>query len=249
MTTPKHEAPKHKGELDKPVPGDPVILPAKGPGDRGVKDEPATPVVIQDGADAGPPTTVGGRAVHTKPVPAQTGPIGPPYSPEKWVVNLASPKGITMPEEKSPYTTLVIVEDVELAKEEAGFGAPKKGAKDKDAAKDAPGSKADQKLTDEKRKNLEAFFKGAEKSTKERRERYKDDDKKKHKKARRKADSEEPDTISFLLRHSPAWCSIVEVECAETVEEARDLVLRLLPACSLEQITEIDPAPMVAIAK
>jgi len=241
--TDKHKAtetkPSVKGEglVQDHLPKGAVPAPGTDAHAKGVKDEPATPVIDVSGSvDEAHPTTVGGVAVKTVPVPA------PLPDPAKWVINLALPSSIQFPPEDSPYTTLVITEDTHAARQAYGL-EPKDG--EKSLPKDA-GSV----VSKDDKSNYEKMLKGAERATDERRSRYADTDGKKHKKAKRKADDDTLEPIRFLLRHAPAWCSIVEVQCAETVEEARDLVLRFFPACSLDQITEMDsPAFTAAPAK
>ncbi len=49
------------------------------------------------------------------------------------------------------------------------------------------------------------------------------------------ADSE---TFTFIARHSPAPAGLFEVQCCETVDEAKTLILSLFPECTLDQIVE-----------
>lgn len=60
-------------------------------------------------------------------------------------------------------------------------------------------------------------------------------------KAAKKTADDSTDGFRFLLRHAPASVSFIEVQCAASVEEAKNIVLSLLPACSLEQVIAIKP--------
>ena len=140
--------------------------------------------------------------------------------PTRWVINLAALKPIKMPPLGSPVTTLVIRNCVEDAMKDDGYDTfdPVRD-KDKKAAWD---------------KRLAASKKAKSAKAAEL--------KKDHKPGAKPDADAGPAVFKFLVRHSPCPCGQVEVEDCATADEAKAVILSVLPACSIEQITEVPKA-------